>query len=298
VLRRERLEALLGGGVRVERVGDLGSSHDWTLHRVALSDGREVFVKAAAEAGAAATGVLAAEAAGLRWLAEGRPAEGGGADPPVPEVLAADEHLLVLPWLPSGTPGPADAERFGRELAALHTCGPAPAGYGAPWDGFIAVLPLDNTVVRGGWPRWYAERRLEPYLRGARRTLSAGEVRLVERVIEEIDDLAGPPEPPSRIHGDLWAGNILWTGGRGMLIDPAAHAGHRETDLAMMELFGPPRLDRVLAAYDEAAPLADGRRERVPLHQLHPLLVHVVLFGEGYRARTVEAARAALAIAR
>ncbi|XVQ10451.1 fructosamine kinase family protein [Spirillospora sp. CA-255316] len=291
MLRRERVEELLGGGVRVERVSDLGSSHDWTLHRVALSDGREVFVKAAPDQ----AGVLAAEAAGLRWLAEG---DGDGADPPVPEVLGDDEHMLVLPWLPSETPDAAAAERFGRELAALHTSGPVPSGYGAPWEGFIAVLPLDNTVVEGEWPRWYAERRLEPFLRDARRSLTAGEVRLVERVIEDIDDLAGPPEPPSRIHGDLWAGNILWTGGRGMLIDPAAHAGHRETDLAMMELFGPPHLDRVLAAYDEAAPLADGRRERVPLHQLHPLLVHVALFGEGYRARTVEAARSALAIAR
>jgi fructosamine-3-kinase len=33
----------------------------------------------------------------------------------------------------------------------------------------------------------------------------------------------------------------------------------------------------------------------VPLHQLHPLLVHVALYGASYRASTVEAARAALA---
>jgi fructosamine-3-kinase len=60
----------------------------------------------------------------------------------------------------------------------------------------------------------------------------------------------------------------------------------------MLALFGCPHLDAVVAAYDEAAPLAPGRRARVPLHQLFPLLVHVVLFGRSYTAQTVAAARA------
>jgi fructosamine-3-kinase len=205
--------------------------------------------------------------------------------------------MLILPWLPPGAPTPEAAERLGRELAVLHSSSP-PATYGAPWEGFIADLPLDNALVEGEWADWYAERRLVPFLRRGARSLGQDGVRLVERVIEEIGALAGPPEPPSRIHGDLWSGNVLWTDGRAMLIDPAAHGGHRETDLAMLALFGAPSLDRVLAAYDETLALADGWRERVPLHQLHPLLVHVALFGAGYRARTVEAARAALASAR
>ncbi|GLW66030.1 fructosamine kinase [Actinomadura rubrobrunea] len=281
---RERIADLLR--TRVERVADLGGSHSWTLHRATLADGREVFVKAAAADG----GFFAAEAAGLRWLAE------AGPHAPVPRVLAADDHTLVLPWLPTEPPTPQAAERFGRDLAALHTAS-APRAYGAPWDGYIADLPLDNTLDDGGWPRWYAERRLAPFLRLARPHLSASDVRLIEHVIDRVEELAGPPEPPSRIHGDLWSGNVLWTGGRAMLIDPAAHGGHRETDLAMLALFGAPHLDRVLAAYDEAAPLADGWRRRVPLHQLHPLLVHVALFGAGYRERTLDAARAALAAA-
>ena len=75
-----------------------------------------------------------------------------------------------------------------------------------------------------------------------------------------------------------------------MLIDPAAHGGNREADLAMLALFGCPHLDRLLAAYDEAAPLADGWRDRLPLHQVHPLLLHAVLFGGSYVGQCVAAA--------
>ena len=105
-----------------------------------------------------------------------------------------------------------------------------------------------------------------------------------------------PVEPPARLHGDLWNGNVLWGAeGRAWLIDPAAHGGHRETDLAMLALFGAPFLDRILAGYAEVAPLAVGWRDRVPLHQLHPLLVHACLFGAGYAGPVADAARAALA---
>ncbi|MGH3243032.1 MAG: fructosamine kinase family protein, partial [Spirillospora sp.] len=197
------------------------------------------------------------------------------------------------PWLPPVTPTPSDAERLGHHLAALHTIA-CPATYGAPWDGYIADLPLDNTPDDRAWPRWYAERRLEPFLRIGARHLSSADVKLVERVIADIESLAGPPRPPSRIHGDLWSGNILWTDGRALLIDPAAHGGNRETDLAMMALFGTPHLERLLAAYDESAPLPDGWRARIPLHQLHPLLVHVALFGASYRGSLIDAARATL----
>jgi fructosamine-3-kinase len=87
---------------------------------------------------------------------------------------------------------------------------------------------------------------------------------------------------------------VLWSGGRAWLIDPAAHGGHRETDLAMLALFGTPHLERVIDGYAATAPLADGWRSRIPLHQLHPLLVHVCLFGAGYRDSALAAARSAL----
>jgi fructosamine-3-kinase len=126
-------------------------------------------------------------------------------------------------------------------------------------------------------------------------TLGSADARLFEAAAARSADLAGPPEPPSRIHGDCWSGNVLWSGGRGWLIDPAAHGGHRESDLAMLALFGAPFLGQILAAYAETYPLADGWRTRVPLHQMHPLLVHVCLFGASYREAAIGAARAVLA---
>ncbi|MFC4912238.1 fructosamine kinase family protein [Actinomadura gamaensis] len=281
---RDHLEELVGA--RVESVRDLGSSHAWTLHRATLGDGREVFVKALPDGHS--SGVFEAEVAGLRWLADAGPAA------PVAQVVAADERMLVLPWLPSEPPSADAAERFGRALVHLHA--DSPGAFGAPWDGYIADLPLDDTLDDRPWPRWYAERRLEPFLRRAARHLGPSDIRLFEQVIDVIEDLAGPPEPSARLHGDLWSGNVQWTGGAAMLIDPAAHGGHRETDLAMLALFGCPHLDRILAAYNESFPLSDGWRERVPLHQLHPLLVHVTLFGDSYRAPAVEAARTALTL--
>ncbi|MCD0452311.1 fructosamine kinase family protein [Actinocorallia sp. API 0066] len=255
-------------GSTVARTRDLGRGHSWTLHHVTLDDGREVFVKKGYD--------FSSEADGLRWLG-----------PPAVEVLAVDDDLLVLPWLASSSPRKETAEEFGRALAAMHARG-APS-FGAAWDGNIADLPLDNTPGEE-WTSWYAERRVLPYLRRAR---DSGV--LSERDAREVEDALGraaqPVEPPSRIHGDLWSGNVVYTSGGARLIDPAAHGGHRETDLAMLALFGAPLLDSVLAAYDEASPLAEGWRERVPLHQLHPLAVHVVLFGSSYRSALLDAAR-------
>jgi len=288
----QRLARLAGTGVSELR--PTGSQHQARHYRATLADGRAVFVKAATGAGQGAA--LSAEARGLGWL-------GGAGAVPVPGVVGWDDSLLVISWVPPGAADAAAAGRFGRELARMHAAGAD--RFGAPWPGFIASLPLPNdgpaagdaTAGAGAWPEWYAGRRLLPYLRRAADAGALGpqHVRPVEAVLARITGLAGPAEPPGRIHGDCWSGNVLWSGGRGWLIDPAAHGGHRETDLAMLALFGAPFLDRILASYDEAAPLAAGWRARVPLHQLHPLLVHACLFGAGYAAPVAEAARAALA---
>jgi fructosamine-3-kinase len=291
---------LTGLPIREARVA--GQQHGYQHLMLTLADGRRAFAKAipgetpaaaadpARSAGVAAA--FAAEANGLHWLAE-------AAAVPVPEVLAVAPGALVISMIPPGRPTPDAAFGFGADLARLHAAGAA--GFGAPWPGFIASLPLDNTPLPDSpadWPQWYARRRLLPFLRRAVDTgaLESEDARLVEAVIDRIASVAGPAEPPSRIHGDCWAGNVLWSGGRGWLIDPAAHGGHRETDLAMLALFGAPHLDRILAGYTDTAPLAAGWRSRVPLHQLHPLLVHACLFGASYRDEVRSAARAVLAL--
>jgi fructosamine-3-kinase len=282
--RRETRRGARGGGeggADVRIVADLGHSHRWTLHRGELPGGRRVFVKRGAD--------FASEAAGLRWLGE------AGAVA-VPEVIEAAGDRLVLEWIEPAAPTDEAAERFGRDLARMHRAGAD--SFGAPWPGWIAELPMDNAPA-GDWPTFYAERRLLPFVRLARDRglLSDDDVRTLESVISILPEISGPPESPSRIHGDLWSGNVLWSKDRGaVLIDPAAHGGHRETDLAMLALFGAPRLSRIMAAYREEAPPADGWRERVPLHQLHPLLVHVCLFGETYRSSLLEAATRTLAL--
>lgn len=245
--------------------------------RLTLDDGSSLFTKAWRGASPVPAGFFEAEAAGLRWLRAA-----GGA--PVPEVVAALPDLLAIEWIDPGEPSPAAAERFGRELAATHRAGAD--AFGAEWPGFIGSLPAGNDPDPGPWPRWFAAHRLAPYLRMSadRGALDAADTAAVERVMARIDGYGGA-EPPSRIHGDLWPGNLLWgADGRAWLVDPAAHGGHRETDLAQLALFGgAPHLERILAAYDEAWPLADGWQDRVPLHQLHLLLVHTALFGTPYR---------------
>ena len=252
--------------------------------RLTLEDGASIFVKSTR--GPTPEGFFEAEAAGLRWLAQ------AGAVP-VPEVLVALPDLLGLAWVDQTAPTPAAAERFGRDLAALHRAGAD--ALGAPWPGFIGSLPQDNT---GGasWPEWFATRRLAPYLRlsADNGALSAADVTLVDDIIQNIHRYAPPDEPPARLHGDLWPGNLLWAADRVWLVDPAAHGGHRETDLAQLALFGgAPHLDRILGAYQDVWPLADGWRARVPLHQLSLLLVHTALFGGGYRDAVLASARGA-----
>jgi len=232
------------------------------------------------------------EAAGLVWLAaaDGAPAVG---------VVEVGEQHLDLVRLEPGRPTPEHAETLGRGLARTHDAGAAAYGSGPDgWSGagFLGPLAEPLPLPLEPVPTWralHAEQRLRHTLRLGRDrgVYDAAATRTVEAVAArlergELDD----PEPPSRVHGDLWSGNVLWTTTAAVLIDPAAHGGHREGDLAMLALFGCPYLDRVLAAYDEVHPLAAGWQDRVLLHQLHPLMMHAVLFGGGYVAHSLAVA--------
>ena len=233
---------------------------------------------------------FAVEAAGLRWLA----AAGPGAARTV-EVLEVWPDRIVLARLTPDRPSRAAADDFGRALARTHAAGAEAFGSpppGVAGDGYIGRQPMTLRPT-ATWGAFYADQRVLPYARAARQVghLSRDGLAAVERVADrlhagELDD----GRPPARIHGDLWSGNLLWTAGGAVLIDPAAHGGHGLTDLAMLHLFGAPGLDRISAAYAEASGLEPGWRQLVGLHQLHPLLVHAVSHGPAYGAEAEQVA--------
>lgn len=277
-----RVEHLLGTSV-VSTVPVAGGDV-CVATRMRLSDGRTVLVKTRPQP---PDGFFAREAAGLDWLREA-----GGVR--VPDVLGHDDTCLVLTWIEPARPTPEHASAFGRALATTHAAGAEQFGSTADGKaGFIGPLPLPARAS-DDWAEFYATQRVLPYLKLAvdRGRIAPADAADVDGAVRRITTICGPPEPPSRLHGDLWNGNVLWSSeARSFLVDPAAHGGHRETDLAMLTLLGLPQLTRALEAYREAHPLADGWADRVPLHQLHPLLVHTCLFGASYGARAGRAAR-------
>jgi fructosamine-3-kinase len=246
---------------------------------------------------AAPSGYFAWEAAGLRWLA----GVDGGA--PCAHVISVDATSLTLRRLDSVTPTPEAALAFGGRLAVTHDAG-APAFGAGPdgWDGpgFFGPLsqPLPMSLRRHRrWGEFYAEERLTPMAELAAARLDSSTRGAIDSVVArcrsgDFDD----GDWPARLHGDLWGGNVMWTPDGVVLIDPAAHGGHRETDLAMLALFGCPHYEAVVAGYEQVRPLRAGWRNRIGLHQLCPLLAHVVLFGGGHAQRTHACARAALAL--
>ncbi|HEX2191004.1 MAG TPA: fructosamine kinase family protein [Longimicrobiaceae bacterium] len=290
---RRRVEARFGAVRGARPVG--GGCINPAL-RLELPDG-PAFLKYNGDAPA---GLFPAEA---RALAALRAA--AGPELRVPEVCAAfdageegapgEPGWILMEWIEPGPRGAGFDERLGRGLAALHRRAAEPWGWEE--DNFIGPLPQANAAAPT-WAEFWRDRRLEPQLRHAREAGYAGDAREWERLLAGLPDLlaAAEEDAPSLLHGDLWGGNLLASAaGEPCLVDPAAYRGHREVDLAMSELFGgfPPRFR---AAYEEARPLLPGYREgRRAAYQLYYLLVHVVLFGGGYVARTRAALREALA---
>ncbi len=269
--------SLPAGARVVGRVGGGDINEAWC---VVLADGTDAFVKTRADA---ASGEYTAEAAGLEWLGEAHALR-------VPRVLEVGEDYLALEWIEPGYLQEAGAEELGRGLAAVHAAG-APRFGDLRASSFGSLrLPNDPT---DDWPTFFVECRLRPLAARAveQGWLTSSGACALESICGRIVELAGPAEPPARLHGDLWSGNVLADAdGRPWLIDPSVYGGHREMDLAMLRLFGAPS-ERVFAAYEEVAPLAEGWRERVELWQLPPLLVHGVLFGGSYRAAAARVAR-------
>lgn len=230
-----------------------------------------------------------AEAAGLKWLGEASEA--------VARVVSADESHISTMRVEPTRPTPAAARTAGRELARIHLAG-APA-FGSPppgWEGpnYIGTQRQDCTPT-DRWADFYVEQRVLPFAENAYRRahLSPDGLRTVQAACAVIR-AQDVEVAPARIHGDLWSGNLLFGTQGPVMIDPAAHGGHPETDLAMLALFGAPHLDEIHAGYEEVNPLGAGWRARTPVHQLHPLAVHASSHGPGYAAPLIRAAEATL----
>jgi len=268
-------------GMRVTGSKRLGGGDINDAFEVSLADGTSVFVKTNPNPPRA---MFDAEARGLRWLAEAGAIR-------VPRIIAVSDEqpaYLALELLVPARRRENFDEELGRSLAALHAFG-APS-FGLDHDNFIGRLRQSNASAED-WASFYWVSRLEPQLRLAtdRGLVDAPTRARFDRLRRSLPERVGPAEPPSRLHGDLWGGNLhIDAAGRPCLIDPAVYGGHREVDLAMMRLFGG-FAERVFAAYEEAWPMAPGASARVPLYQLYPLLVHVNLFGGSYVSSVMSA---------
>ncbi len=272
-LLRSRLGEALDATVRETR--PLSGGDICQAYLVTLDDGHQVFVKIRVPA---ISGMFETEALGLLWLEDSESLR-------IPRVLARSDEFLALEFLRSGAPRVDFDQRLGQGLAALHRR--EESRFGWTRDNFIGSLPQNNEPCRT-WAEFYAERRLRPLVEKARCSglAPADWTRRFERLFEELPSRL-PQEPPSRLHGDLWSGNLLvGPSGEPCLIDPSVYAGHREVDLAMMRLFGGFGAG-VFHAYQRNYPLLPGHAERVALYQLYPMLVHLNLFGAGY-ASSVE----------
>ena len=277
----------------VERVGELCGSDvtdlrpvsggDFaTAFRATLTDGRSVFAKTHRRP---PPGFFSTEAAGLSWLAE-------PAATKVATVVGVTDEFpacLVLDWIEvGGQPTEISEASFGRQLAQLHRAGAPSFGRQDSRTTGSQALPNDPCPT---WEEFYADRRLRPLaeIAATRNSLPTASIDGLIAVADRLSTYGAVDEPAARLHGDLWAGNrVIDVHGDSWLIDPAAHGGHREFDLAMMQLFGGFSAE-CFDAYNDVYPLGFGWQARVPLHQLAPLTVHAIKFGGSYRAAVASA---------
>ena len=243
----------------------------------------------------APAGFFEAEAAGLQWLAAANGAR-------LAKVTRASAGFIELERIETAPPTADAARTFGAQLATTHGAGAA--RFGAAPDGWEGALFIGRRemphIEHDSWGAFYAPGRVLPFLDPALANgfLMEDEAALVRQACAVIATGAFDDDaPPARIHGDLWTGNVLFSPAGVVLVDPAAHGGHRETDLAMLALFGAPFLEEIFAGYEGSGSLVEGWRERIPVHQLHPLAVHAAGHGRSYGVELATAARATLELA-
>jgi fructosamine-3-kinase len=224
-------------------------------------------------------GMFEAEALGLETL---RKADGLL----IPEVVASGESenlaFLILEYIDQSPRSQDFDTDLGFGLAKIHR--QSSNSFGFTSNNYIGSLAQVNEP-KPTWPEFYFSQRLEPMAKKAfdKSELNREDLSQLDRLGKELGAIF-PDEKPALLHGDLWSGNVISCEmGTPALVDPAVYYGNREMDLAMTLLFGGFRPD-FYRAYEEAFPLETGWQERVPVCQLYPLLVHLILFGSSYYA--------------
>ena len=253
-LLKEKIKSLLQGeisGIYPLHGGDLSQ-----VFRVILDDGTSAVAKVGPE--------VKEEARMLRDMA----ATGAR----VPLVKGMSDSVLLLEDLKETAPTAAGWQSLGETLIHLHR--PVRARYGRASDYAFGPEIIRNTP-HSDWVEFWAGCRLLD----VPDRLPADLRRRIERLVQRLPDLLPRQPAPALLHGDLWSGNVLFSGADAWLIDPACYIGHAEVDIAMLHLFGTPGAE-FDAAYGDLEP---GWQERRPIYQLWPALMHLRLFGNGYR---------------
>ena len=202
----------------------------------------------------------------------------------VPEVIASatidDHQLLLLEWIPTGEKKEVFWRKFGEQLAALHHC--SSACFGLEYDNYMGSVPQLNTM-QISWVDFFIHKRLRPLVDKCfkKELLQPKHIPLFEKLYTQLPNLFNH-EPPALLHGDLWSGNYLCNANsEPVLIDPAIYYGHRSVDMGMTTLFG--GFQRPFyEAYQYHYPLPRNYAEQWEVCNLYPLLIHLLLFGQGY----------------
>ncbi len=250
-----------------ERVsgGDINDTY-----RLAMSD-RDYFIKVNT---AGKLDMFEKEAAGLKLLADSQSFV-------VPEVyqtgIFEGQSFLLMSYIEPlyQTENP---KNFAESLAKLHQT--TQQQYGLAFDNYIGNLPQKNDF-NNNWLDFFIKKRLQFQIRLVGDLIPKDMLHQFDRLYQKLPELLWI-DRPALLHGDLWLGNYFYNlQGRAVIFDPAVYYGHREVDLAMMQLFGGfPK--EIYERYNAILPMEPDWQARLKIYQLYPLLVHVNLFGASY----------------
>jgi fructosamine-3-kinase len=265
----DTIENLTGFSIQQKCV--LGGGCVSDVYKVGLSNGETVVAKV----GDTGSG-LALEGMMLGYLSQ-------HSELPVPDVLYADDTLLLMTWVPSAGTLDSTAQIHAADLvASLHQISDNYFGFSC--DTVIGGLNQANPQCES-WLDFFAQHRL---LEMARQGLDSGRLPTslmgrLEKFSDNLNKWLKEPEQPSLIHGDMWGGNVLADVGRiSGFVDPAIYFADAEIELAFTTLFSTFG-DVFFSRYREHREIQPGFfEERRDLYNLYPLLVHVRLFGGSY----------------